>query len=52
MGSPRVDVLFRLWQCDKENHDCREGPPVTRLISCRHPNRDQTAAKHFLQLAL
>jgi hypothetical protein len=27
MGSPRVDVVFRLWQCDKENHGWREGPP-------------------------
>ena len=24
-GSPRVDVVFRLWQCDKENHGWREG---------------------------
>ena len=31
MGSPRVDVVFRLWQCDKENHGWREGPPVTVL---------------------
>src|SRR5258708_15540911 len=23
--SPRVDVIFRLWQCDKENHGWREG---------------------------
>ncbi len=29
MGSPRVDVVFRLWQCDKENHGWREGPPLT-----------------------
>jgi hypothetical protein len=29
MGSPRV--VFRLWQCDKENHGWREGPPVTVL---------------------
>jgi hypothetical protein len=27
MGSPRVDVVFRLWQCDKENHGWCEGPP-------------------------
>ena len=27
MGSPRVDVVFRLWQCDKENHGWREGSP-------------------------
>jgi len=31
VGSPRVDVVFRLWQCDKENHGWREGPPVTVL---------------------
>jgi hypothetical protein len=29
MGSPRVDVVFLLWQCDKENHGWREGPPLT-----------------------
>ena len=22
---PRVEVVFRLWQCDKENHGWREG---------------------------
>jgi hypothetical protein len=26
-----VDVVFRLWQCDKENHAWCEGPPVTVL---------------------
>ena len=31
MGSPRVDVVFRIWECDKENHGWREGPPVTVL---------------------
>jgi hypothetical protein len=31
MGSPRVYVVFHLWQCDKENHGWREGPPVTVL---------------------
>ena len=25
---PGVDVVFRLWQCDKENHGWREGPPL------------------------
>ena len=29
MGSPRDDLVFRLWQCDKENHGWREGPPLT-----------------------
>jgi len=28
---PGVDVVFRLWQCDKENHGWCEGPPVTVL---------------------
>jgi hypothetical protein len=28
---PRLDVVFRLWQCDKKNHGWREGPPVTVL---------------------
>jgi hypothetical protein len=31
VGSPRIDVVFRLWQCDKENHGWREGAPVTVL---------------------
>jgi len=26
---PRVAVVFRLGQCDKENHGWREGPPLT-----------------------
>ena len=29
MGLPRDDVVFRLRQCDKENHGWREGPPLT-----------------------
>ena len=29
MGLPRNDVVFRLRQCDKENHGWREGPPLT-----------------------
>jgi hypothetical protein len=28
---PRVGVVFRLWQRDKENQDWREGPPLTVL---------------------
>jgi hypothetical protein len=28
-GITRVDVVFRLWQCDKDNHGWREGPPLT-----------------------
>ena len=31
MGSPRVAVVFRFWQGDKENHGWREGPPLTVL---------------------
>jgi hypothetical protein len=34
---PRVDVVFRLWQCDKENHGWREGPPVTVLCQVFDP---------------
>ena len=29
MGLPRDDVVFRLWQCDKENHGWRKVPPLT-----------------------
>ena len=32
MGSPRIDVVFHLWQCDKDNHGWREGPPVTVVL--------------------
>ena len=28
-GLPGDDVVFRLWQCDKENHGWREGAPLT-----------------------
>ena len=31
MGSPRLDIVFRFWQCDKKNHGWREGPPLTVL---------------------
>jgi hypothetical protein len=30
---PRLNVVFRLWQCDKENHGWREGPPLT--VACK-----------------
>ena len=33
MGSPRVDAVFCFWQCDKENHGWREGPPRPSLAS-------------------
>ena len=29
--SPRVEIVFCLWQCDKQNHGWREGPPLTVL---------------------
>ncbi len=32
MGSPRVDVVFRLGQCDKENQGWCEGPPLDRCL--------------------
>jgi hypothetical protein len=32
MGSPRLDVVFCFWQCDKKNHGWREGPPVNRSL--------------------
>ena len=39
-GSPRVGVVFRLWQCDKENQGWREGPPLTvRLPKFRSAGR-------------
>ena len=39
MGSPRFNVVFRLGQCDKENHGWREGPPLTApgKVSIRWP---------------
>jgi hypothetical protein len=27
--SPRIDLVFRFGQCDKENHGWREGLPLT-----------------------
>jgi len=29
VGSPRLDVVFCFWQCDKKNHGWREGLPLT-----------------------
>jgi hypothetical protein len=37
MGLPRVDVVFCFWQCDKENHGWREGPPLTVLCESSDP---------------
>jgi hypothetical protein len=28
---PRLGIVFRIGQCDKENHGWREGPPLTVL---------------------
>src|ERR1035441_503662 len=33
-GQPRIDLVFRFGQCDKENHGWREGPPLT--VPARH----------------
>ncbi len=30
---PRLDVVLGVWQCDKENHGWREGPPLT--VACK-----------------
>jgi len=35
----RVDVVFRFWQCDKENHGWREGPPLTAPAKIRSAGR-------------
>ena len=45
MGSPRVDVVFRLWQCDKENHGWREGPPLTVSAKFRSEDRPSPSGK-------
>jgi hypothetical protein len=29
MHSPLIGLVLWLWQCDKENHGWREGPPLT-----------------------
>src|SRR5262249_13719463 len=33
MQSPRIGLVFWLWQCDKENHGWREGPPLTVVLA-------------------
>ena len=33
MHSPRIGLVFWLWQCDKENHGWREGPPLTVVLA-------------------
>jgi hypothetical protein len=43
---PRIGVVFRLWQCDKENQDWREGPPLTVLCqSSDLPDRPSPSGK-------
>ena len=37
--SPRLDVVFGLWQCDKKNHGWREGPPLTVAAKFRSAGR-------------
>ena len=36
---PRLAIVFRLWQCDKENHGWREGPPLTVSAKFRSAGR-------------
>ena len=33
MPSPRIELVFWLRQCDKENHGWREGPPLTVVLA-------------------
>jgi hypothetical protein len=50
MGLPRVDVVFRLWQCNKDNHGWREGPPLTVLCqSLRSAGRAFTLRQRQFQ---
>ena len=42
---PRVGVVFRLWQCDKENQGWREGPPLTVLPKFRSADRPSPSGK-------
>jgi hypothetical protein len=43
---PRIGVVFRLWQCDKNNQDWREGPPLTVLCqSSDLPDRPSPSGK-------
>jgi hypothetical protein len=50
---PRVDVVFRLGQCDKENHGWREGQPLTvpsdRAFTLRQ-SQFQTKKEHCFAL--
>jgi hypothetical protein len=52
MQSPRIGLVFWLWQCDKENHGWREGPPLTvvlarefRSVEGLHPPEYSTRTK-------
>ena len=37
--SPRIGLVFGLWQCDKENHGWREGLPLTVAAKFRSEDR-------------
>ena len=58
MGSTRDEVVFPLWQCDKENHGWREGPPLT--VPCQsldlpaglHPPAKSVSNKKRIQLCV
>jgi hypothetical protein len=56
MGSPRVDVVFRFWQCDKKNQRWREGPSLIVLAKvpiCRlglHPPTKSVSNEKRIQL--
>jgi len=58
-GSPRLDIVLRLWQCDKENHGWREGPPLTVLakvsiswMGLHPPAKSVSNEKRILHLSL
>ena len=36
-GHPRNGLVLKLWECDKENHGWREGPPLTVLCESLDP---------------
>jgi hypothetical protein len=43
---PRIGIVFRLWQCDKNNQDWREGLPLTVLCqSFDLPDRPSPSGK-------
>jgi len=58
LQSPRVGVVFRLWQCDKENQDWCEGPQLTvpaKVSICRsglHPPVNSNSNERRIQRSL